>query len=658
MKPLISVIMPVYNAEKYLREAISSILDQTVSDFELIILNDASTDSSEEIIYSFKDRRIIYVLNKINLGLIGTLNKGIELAQGMYIARMDNDDISDPKRFEIQLDYLEKDREAGMVCSPIIGITSAGKERDHWPADFQTRTSGEIAARLPYENCISHPTVMLEAGLLKKYRYASNQQGSEDWDLWLRLVRDGIKIIKTNEVLLRYRIHEQSITSAYRKKRPAQLKAAAVKLRFAVASLSAGRLNPVVFKALFSVARNVGYHFKMNILPAQLRNGKWLLTINPLQALSQYTRLVKCLKENETGHFFFFPYSHIGGAEKVHAQISKLAETKRPLVFITGINDRNAYAAQFGDKVLLLNVGKTLYHPFFSRRSEALIRSKILAGHPVLFGSNNRFYYDLIVSLPPHIYAVDLVHDYNYRANAAEAQKYLPAFLRCQKRIFISNAAIGKTLDFYEKNFVDDEYAQRINLIYNAVDVPLSTSERKWCTPYKILYVGRDTSEKRVDIIEELAEQCLKENLPFRFILVGDLSHRGKLNSLTNTELAGLVLDEKRLAGYYAAADFIIISSDSEGFPLSLAEGMARGCIPFSTPVGDIPFHIKNGFNGIVIDSVDREKAVTGFMAELKKIAEEKYGLPLLSANACEYARATFSREVFNEAYRAVLRLN
>jgi glycosyltransferase involved in cell wall biosynthesis len=546
-----------------------------------------------------------------------------------------------------------------MVCSPILGITPAGKERDHWPVDYHTRTSEEIAARLPLENCISHPTVMIETRLLKKYRYASNQRGSEDWDLWLRLVRDGIRIIKTKEVLLRYRIHEQSITSEFKKKQPAQLKAAAVKLRFAGASLAAGRVNAVVLKAFFSVARNLGYHFKTNILPARLRNGKWLLTINPMQALAQYTRLAGYLKVNETDHFFFFPYSQVGGAEKVHAQISKLAEDKRPFVFITGINDRNSFTAQFGNKVILLKVGKCLYHPFFSGKCEALIRSKILsATRPVLFGSNNRFFYDLILTLPTSIYAVDLLHDYNYDANKAVAQKYLPAFLRCQQRIFISNAAIKKTVDFYERNFIDEEFAGRIRLIYNAVDVSPVNAIRSRRSPYKVLYVGRDTAEKRVDIVAELAKQCLKQRLPFEFIFAGDLGHREELSALTNTKLAGLVLDEKKLSGYYDAADFIIISSDSEGFPLSLAEGMAHGCIPLSTPVGDIPFHIKNGINGIVIDSAERQQAVTEFMEVLKKIAAEKYELSLLSHNAFEYARTTFSREVFEKAYKAVLLLN
>ena len=97
--PKISVIMPAYNAEKYLREAIDSILGQTFTDFELIVINDCSRDDTEQIILSYQDPRIVYLKNEKNLGVAGTLNRGLEVARGAYIARMDADDRSVPDRF-------------------------------------------------------------------------------------------------------------------------------------------------------------------------------------------------------------------------------------------------------------------------------------------------------------------------------------------------------------------------------------------------------------------------------------------------------------------------------------------------------------------------------------------------------------------------------
>lgn len=106
-KPAISVLMPVYNSEKYLNEAIESILNQTFVDFEFIIINDASNDNSENIIESYQDSRIKYFKNEKNLGVAKTLNKGLKLAQGKYIARMDSDDISLPERLYKQFKFME-----------------------------------------------------------------------------------------------------------------------------------------------------------------------------------------------------------------------------------------------------------------------------------------------------------------------------------------------------------------------------------------------------------------------------------------------------------------------------------------------------------------------------------------------------------------------
>ncbi len=114
---MVSIIMPVYNSSGYLSDAIESILSQTYSDFEFIIIDDASTDNSIEIIYSYHDPRIVLLKNDINLGVTHSLNKGIKHARGKYIARMDADDIALPQRIELQVDFLEKNPEFILVGS-------------------------------------------------------------------------------------------------------------------------------------------------------------------------------------------------------------------------------------------------------------------------------------------------------------------------------------------------------------------------------------------------------------------------------------------------------------------------------------------------------------------------------------------------------------
>lgn len=151
---MISVVMPVYNGEKYLREAIDSILNQTCTDFEFIILNDASTDETEEIILSYDDPRITYARNETNLQIANTLNKGIALAKGKYIARMDADDISLPERFERQIKFMEDNPDID-VCG--CSMKTFGMQNVIYRVP---KTHDEIMVKLLCGFALAHPTIM------------------------------------------------------------------------------------------------------------------------------------------------------------------------------------------------------------------------------------------------------------------------------------------------------------------------------------------------------------------------------------------------------------------------------------------------------------------------------------------------------------------
>src|SRR5215218_8009066 len=120
--PQVSVILPVYNGEAYLQEAVDSILAQTFTDFELLIINDGSTDDSERIIDSYKDSRVKHLKNEQNRGLIFSLNRGVEAAKGAYIARMDADDVALPERLEKQMQYLKQNKEVGILSCTVSFI--------------------------------------------------------------------------------------------------------------------------------------------------------------------------------------------------------------------------------------------------------------------------------------------------------------------------------------------------------------------------------------------------------------------------------------------------------------------------------------------------------------------------------------------------------
>ncbi len=208
MKPEVSVILPVYNGARFLREAIQSILDQTFSDFELIIINDGSTDQSEEMVLSFSDKRIRYVKNHHNMGLIATLNKGLEMASGTYIARMDCDDISLPLRFEKQVEYFRSHPEVGLIGSCFIQFNGEQRRLKKLPL-----THNEIKASLLFHSVVAHPTVMWRKSISDEHHllYELNFPNAEDFRFWCKM-SDVTELANMEEPLLLYRIHDQQIS--------------------------------------------------------------------------------------------------------------------------------------------------------------------------------------------------------------------------------------------------------------------------------------------------------------------------------------------------------------------------------------------------------------------------------------------------------------
>ena len=178
--PTVSVVMPVLNGEKYLAEAMKSVLDQTFRDFEFIIINDGSTDSTEEIIQTFTDPRIVYLKNEANLGLSKSFNKGIAAARGRYIARMDADDVALPDRFEKELAFLESRPEIAVVGTAIWRIDENGRKLG------LSRKATEPQAlkwQCFFSTPLFHPTVMARAEVLKENPFDESLPSSEDYEL-------------------------------------------------------------------------------------------------------------------------------------------------------------------------------------------------------------------------------------------------------------------------------------------------------------------------------------------------------------------------------------------------------------------------------------------------------------------------------------------
>ncbi len=211
--PKITVLMSVHKGEKYLREAVDSILNQTFKDFEFLIINDGSTDRTAEILQSYHNSRIRIINNEKNMGLTKSLNKGLRLAKGEYIARMDADDISYPNRLEVQYEYMEKNPDVGIVGSWNDVIDNVGNRTDFWKCNY---SSEDIYYILNFRNCLTHCSILFKKELvINNGGYNETIKNAQDYELWSRISKV-TKIHQIQKVLVKWRITNNSISSKRR----------------------------------------------------------------------------------------------------------------------------------------------------------------------------------------------------------------------------------------------------------------------------------------------------------------------------------------------------------------------------------------------------------------------------------------------------------
>ena len=204
--PLVTVLIPTYNCEQYVYDAIKSIIGQTYTNFECIIIDDCSTDNTVEVIKSITDSRITLIQKPKNSGYTNSLNYGLSIAKGKYIARMDGDDVSLPTRFEKQVAVLENNSDI-IVCGSVFKIL------DSQVIIQAPEHHKDILLGLLKDSCIGHPTAMIRTSTLDKnsIKYNPNYEPAEDYDLWVRLSQLG-KLYNIQEVLFLYRVHDNQVS--------------------------------------------------------------------------------------------------------------------------------------------------------------------------------------------------------------------------------------------------------------------------------------------------------------------------------------------------------------------------------------------------------------------------------------------------------------
>jgi glycosyltransferase involved in cell wall biosynthesis len=384
-----------------------------------------------------------------------------------------------------------------------------------------------------------------------------------------------------------------------------------------------------------------------------LRDVKRVLTISPFRMLAQYRRLKEVYNEkSETDIFFFFPYAHIGGAEKVHANIVEALSRRKIKVFITGISSKSDFLFMFAKLAPTFNVGYCLNYPFYGERSRQMLVEMVNREKKTnAFGCNNLFFYENLLKFNSSVNIIDLYHDFVMEDHMRTEDHYLDRFYRCNKRIFISNRSLDEMRKYYDLKKAPGEESTKLKLIINYTTIPDFLPDKNK-TELKILYVGRGTSEKRANLVGKIAENCSKKGGVFTFTAIGELEN--VLTEFKNyVNCVGPITNFDELEKYYNSHHIVLITSTKEGFPLTIMEGMAHGLVPISSPVGDVPLHIENE-RGFVTSSVDENSVVEEITEKIIFLSSNRSVLEKYSKNAFNYAKENFSKERFEKEYNAL----
>ncbi len=366
------------------------------------------------------------------------------------------------------------------------------------------------------------------------------------------------------------------------------------------------------------------------------RLGIWLSYILPRRSNSEL--------------FFFFPFYHVGGAERVHADIMSMASGREPWIIITNRSKNAAFRERFIKAGRLLDlsllVGNDVLQVVVTGYLAAVINRCRKA---LVFGSNTPFYYALLPYLHEDVYCVDLIHSFGGGLETIS----LPYVERIDRRVIINRKTYEDLKEQYSLHGLTPKLAERIDIVENKVAVLAVLPQIVRCEKLRVLYVGRGSEEKRVHLIGEIARFCHGKGLPVEFTLVGDVTDAVDASDRQYCRFTGELHDPARIEELYRGSDLLLVTSSREGFPMVIMEAMAHGVVPVTTDVGGIRYHVKNGENGyLVANSADEGDIVDSFAALIEQMQSDRALLDRLSRTAYGYAVAHFKGDIFNSYYR------
>lgn len=398
---------------------------------------------------------------------------------------------------------------------------------------------------------------------------------------------------------------------------------------------------------------------------------------NKIKFLYEFPRFRSEIKELHD-ILFFFPAYHFGGGERVHADILEIFKDYPTSCFIIHKSSNDFMKEDFYRHTEIIELSKyksIKYSPYFKTLAKKINEKQ----NPIVFGCNNLFFYRLLPFLAPHVKVIDLMHAFSYEDPGAPENISLEVSDRIHNRIVLGRKTYNDFIQLYRKNNIDEKLIDRISIIQNKVSIPESYPEKKENKQLKVLFVTRNTHEKRPEVFLEIAKRCEQKNIPVDFTMIGDFNNIPI--SQSNIRIVGTIKEKEILNKYYSEHDVIMITSFREGFPMVLLEGMAFGVVPISTDVGEIKEHIGEKFsNGFIIkdDSVarylnqkyeygknrewlpknllksipdDLENCIDQFVQTITDLHNNREKLKSMSLNAYNTVKENFSPEKMKKSY-------
>lgn len=579
--PAISIVMPAYNAENYISESIESILSQTFTDFELIIIDDGSTDNSRDIVKSYQDGRIILLENPHDF--IRSLNTGIELSKGKYIARMDADDIMLPGRLEIQFKYMEENPETD-VCGG--WMESFGQEYHTLKVPLKHE---DILSKMLLHNCLSHPTVMLRRKPISKlpsfpYLYRQDFIYAEDYQLWTELAMTGLRFANIPEVLVKYRRSETQNTSKY------------ASLMYKTAHRIQGEYLEYISEKLAEADERLFGFIDQTI---ELVNEN-ILAFNTLkQAIYDiYKNHLKGIRQKgKIKVLFCIDTLSGGGAEKLLIDILRRFDYSKYCVDLLVLENSGVYFTDIPSQVYWFTPDNTEY----LNNTSYDIEIAFLEGLAVKYIVQRQGEAKKIAWIHIDLFSFHWTKRF-YENDAEEESDYL----RMDKIIFVSGDAKGQ----FNRLFPNMEVSQAV--IYNLIDVQdiqnKSNAFQVKQNKLTLCCVGRLSGQKGQErLIPVISRLVHEDRLDLELWLVGEGEQRQELETLIRQysleDVVFLKGFRKNPYPYMKASDIFVSVSYSEGYPLVLCEALALEKAIIATNISGTKEVLGYGEYGMLVEN-------------------------------------------------------